>query len=227
LKSCGNELIHKEMTAIGRIMAWETGTCAPGQVDLGKSACMAKNAEGREIPRWFTFRKVATELKRSYVPRHCQGLTVFFTSLSGAGKSTIANVLMVKLLEVSGRPVTLLDGDIVCKHLSSELGFSKEHRNLNVYRIGFVAAEITKNSGIAICASISPSIAFVKTCAPWSSRPRDLCWSTWQPRARSVNSVTARACTPRRRPDSFRSLPASPPPMRCPLTPTWCWTPPR
>jgi sulfate adenylyltransferase len=99
----------------------------------------------------------------------------FFTSLSGASKSTIANVLMVKLLEVGGRLVTLLDGDIVCKHLSSELGFSNEHRNLNICRIGFVAAEITKNGGIAICASITPSIAFVKTCAPRSSRPEGLC----------------------------------------------------
>jgi sulfate adenylyltransferase len=113
-------------------------------------------AEGREIPRWFTFPEVATELKRRYAPRHRQGLTVFFTGLSGAGKSTIANALLVKFLELGGRPVTLLDGDIVRKHLSSELGFSKEHRDLNIRRIGFVAAEITKNGGIAICAPIAP-----------------------------------------------------------------------
>jgi sulfate adenylyltransferase len=112
--------------------------------------------EGREIPPWFTFPEVARELQRSYPPRHRQGFTVFFTGLSGSGKSTIANVLRVKLLEMGGRPVTLLDGDVVRKHLSSELGFSREHRDINIRRIGFVASEITKNGGIAICAPIAP-----------------------------------------------------------------------
>ncbi len=113
-------------------------------------------AQGREIPEWFTFPEVAKELRRSHPPRHQQGFTVFFTGLSGSGKSTIANALMVKFLEVGGRPVTLLDGDLVRKHLSSELGFSKEHRDINIRRIGFVASEITKNGGIAICAPIAP-----------------------------------------------------------------------
>jgi sulfate adenylyltransferase len=112
--------------------------------------------EGREIPHWFTFAEVAKELKRSYPPRHRQGFTVFFTGLSGSGKSTIANALLVKFLEIGGRPVTLLDGDLVRKHLSSELGFSKEHRDINIRRIGFVASEITRNGGIAICAPIAP-----------------------------------------------------------------------
>ena len=112
--------------------------------------------EGRDLPAWFTPPAVATELRRSYPPRAQQGFTVFFTGLSGSGKSTIANVLLVKLLEMGGRPVTLLDGDIVRKHLSSELGFSKEHRDINIRRIGFVASEITKNGGIAICAPIAP-----------------------------------------------------------------------
>jgi sulfate adenylyltransferase len=113
-------------------------------------------AEGSEIPEWFSFPEVANELRRSHPPRHRQGFTVFFTGLSGSGKSTIANVLLVKLLEMGGRPVTLLDGDIVRKHLSSELGFSKEHRDINIRRIGFVASEITKNGGIALCAPIAP-----------------------------------------------------------------------
>ena len=113
-------------------------------------------ADGREIPAWFTFPDVAKELRRSYPPRHRQGFTVFFTGLSGSGKSTIANILRVKFLEMGGRPITLLDGDIVRKNLSSELGFSKEHRDLNIRRIGFVASEITKNGGIAICAPIAP-----------------------------------------------------------------------
>jgi sulfate adenylyltransferase len=112
--------------------------------------------EGREIPSWFTYPEVATELRRTFPPRHKQGLTIFFSGLSGAGKSTIANVLMTKFLEMGGRPVTLLDGDLVRKHLSSELGFSKEHRDINIRRIGYVASEITKNGGIAICAPIAP-----------------------------------------------------------------------
>jgi sulfate adenylyltransferase len=112
--------------------------------------------EGKEIPAWFTFPEVAEELRRSFPPRHRQGLTIFFTGLSGSGKSTIANILQVKFLEMGGRPVTLLDGDIVRKNLSSELGFSKEHRDINIRRIGFVAAEITKNGGIALCAPIAP-----------------------------------------------------------------------
>jgi sulfate adenylyltransferase len=112
--------------------------------------------DGGEIPGWFTYPEVVHELRRSFPPRHKQGLTIFFTGLSGSGKSTIANVLMTKFLEIGGRPVTLLDGDLVRKHLSSELGFSKEHRDINIRRIGYVASEITKNGGIAICAPIAP-----------------------------------------------------------------------
>jgi sulfate adenylyltransferase len=114
---------------------------------------------GLEIPDWFSFPEVVAELRRRYPPRSAQGFTVFFTGLSGSGKSTIANALMVKLMEMGGRPVTLLDGDVVRKHLSSELGFSKEHRDINIRRIGYVASEITKNGGIAICAPIAPYAA--------------------------------------------------------------------
>jgi len=112
--------------------------------------------EGRLIPDWFTYSEVIQELRRSFPPRHQQGFTVFFTGLSSAGKSTVANVLLIKLNEIGGRPVTLFDGDLVRKHLSSELGFSREHRDLNIRRIGYVASEITKNRGIAICAPIAP-----------------------------------------------------------------------
>ena len=115
--------------------------------------------EGLDIPAWFSYPSVVTELRRAHPPKHEQGFTVFFTGLSGSGKSTVANALMVKLLEEGSRPVTLLDGDIVRKHLSSELTFSKEHRDLNIQRIGFVASEITKNGGIAICAPIAPYTA--------------------------------------------------------------------
>ncbi len=116
-------------------------------------------AEGLEIPEWFSFPEVVEELRRTHPPRHEQGFTVFFTGLSGSGKSTIANALMSKLMEVGGRNISLLDGDIVRKNLSSELGFSKEHRDLNITRIGYVASEITKNGGIAICAPIAPYAA--------------------------------------------------------------------
>ncbi len=112
--------------------------------------------KGLEIPDWFSFPEVVTELRHARPPLTERGFTVFFTGLSGSGKSTLANGLLVKLLEDGRRPVTLLDGDIVRTNLSSELGFSKEHRSLNVRRIGFVANEITKNGGVAICAPIAP-----------------------------------------------------------------------
>lgn len=111
---------------------------------------------GLDIPEWFSFESVVKQLRESYPPLVKQGFTLFFTGLSGSGKSTIANAVQTKLMEIGGRSVTLLDGDIVRKTLSSELGFSKRHRDLNIRRIGFVAAEITKNGGIAICAPIAP-----------------------------------------------------------------------
>ena len=112
--------------------------------------------EGLEIPEWFSYAEIIQELRKIYPPKHQQGFTVFFTGLSGSGKSTIANALLVKMLENGNRRVTILDGDVVRKNLSSELGFSKEHRDLNIKRIGYVAAEITKNGGVAICAPIAP-----------------------------------------------------------------------
>lgn len=111
---------------------------------------------GETIPPWFVWPDMVIELQRAFPPRSKQGFTIFLTGLSGSGKSTIAKVLLVKFMELRERPVTLLDGDIVRKNLSSELSYSREHRNLNVTRIGFVASEITKNGGIAICAPIAP-----------------------------------------------------------------------
>lgn len=125
-------------------------------LNISGTELRARLNEGREIPSWFTYPEVVRELRLSYPPRHKQGVTIFFTGLSGSGKSTIANVLLTKFLETGGRPVTILDGDLVRKHLSSELGFSKEHRDINIRRIGYVASEITKNGGIAICAPIAP-----------------------------------------------------------------------
>ncbi|MBW2489282.1 MAG: bifunctional sulfate adenylyltransferase/adenylylsulfate kinase, partial [Deltaproteobacteria bacterium] len=114
---------------------------------------------GRKIPDWGTFPEVVEELLKAYPPPRKQGFTVFLTGLSGAGKSTVAKVLYARFLEIGERPVTLLDGDIVRHNLSSELTFSKEHRDINVRRIGFVASEISKNRGIAVCAPIAPYTA--------------------------------------------------------------------
>ena len=111
---------------------------------------------GRRVPEWATFPEVVTELHKAYPAPAEQGFTLFLTGLSGAGKSTIAKVLYSRFMEIGERPVTLLDGDIVRRHLSRLLSFTKEHRDINVRRIGFVASEITKNRGIAICAPIAP-----------------------------------------------------------------------
>lgn len=128
-------------------------------LDISGTELRRRLREGLEIPDWFSFPQVVAELRRTSPARSRQGFTVFFTGLSGSGKSTIANALMVKLMEMGGRPVTLLDGDVVRKHLSSELGFSREHRDINIKRIGYVASEITKNGGIALCAPIAPYAA--------------------------------------------------------------------
>jgi sulfate adenylyltransferase len=133
----------------------EAPPAAPGK-KISETAPQLRLAEGRENPQWLASSAVAKELQRTYPPRNKQGFTIFLTGLSGAGKSTIANVLLVRFLERGDRRVTLLDGDLVRKHLSSELGFSKEHRDLNIRRIGFVASEVTKHGGIAICAPIAP-----------------------------------------------------------------------
>ncbi len=132
-------------------------------LDFSESELKHRLSHSTEIPDWYTYPEVVRELRRVCPPRNKLGFTLFFTGLSGAGKSTLAKIVYAKLVEAGGRPVTLLDGDIVRLHLSSELGFSKEHRNLNVRRIGFVASEITKNAGIAICAPIAPYTAMRRT----------------------------------------------------------------
>ena len=111
--------------------------------------------QGRELPEWFTRSEVAQILKEAYPPRHRQGVCVWFTGLSGAGKSTTAEILTELLLE-HGRQVTLLDGDVVRTHLSQGLGFSKKDRDTNIRRIGFVASELVRHGGVTICAAVSP-----------------------------------------------------------------------
>ncbi|MBT4087547.1 MAG: bifunctional sulfate adenylyltransferase/adenylylsulfate kinase [Deltaproteobacteria bacterium] len=125
-------------------------------ISLSANDIQQRIRTGKKVPEWATFPEVVTELQKSYPPPAKQGFTIFCTGLSGAGKSTIAKILHSRFLEIGTRPVSLLDGDIVRRNLSSELNFSREHRDINVKRIGFVAAEITKNRGIAICAPIAP-----------------------------------------------------------------------
>jgi sulfate adenylyltransferase len=125
-------------------------------LDLSGTELRRRLKEGSDIPAWFSYPEIVEELRMRYPSRARQGFTLFMTGLSGSGKSTIANIIVAKLMEIGTRPVTLLDGDIVRKNLSSELGFSKEHRDLNIQRIGFVASEITKNRGVAVCAPIAP-----------------------------------------------------------------------
>ncbi len=110
---------------------------------------------GKPLPAWFTRPEVAAILSEAYPPRHRQGVCIWFTGLSGSGKSTTAEVLTVLLLE-HGRQVTVLDGDVVRTHLSKGLGFSKQDRDTNIRRIGFVAAEIVRHGGTVVCAAVSP-----------------------------------------------------------------------
>ena len=110
---------------------------------------------GKDLPSWFARKEVADVIAEKHPPRHKQGLCVWFTGLSAAGKSTTAEILTTRLQEY-GRQVTVLDGDVVRTHLSRGLGFSKEDRDLNIRRIGFVAAEIVRHRGAVVCAAVSP-----------------------------------------------------------------------
>ena len=118
---------------------------------------------GRRLPAWFSRPEIAEILAQCHPPRHRQGFCLWFTGLSGAGKSTTAEVLIVKLLE-HGRQVTALDGDVVRTHLSKGLGFSRKDRDMNIRRIGFVASEIVRHGGGVICATVSPYRATRNEC---------------------------------------------------------------
>jgi sulfate adenylyltransferase len=110
---------------------------------------------GKALPEWFTRPEISAILSKASPPMHSRGFCIWFTGLSGAGKSTIAEILVILLME-HGRQVTLLDGDVVRTHLSKGLGFSKEDRDTNIRRIGFVASEIARHGGVAVCAAVSP-----------------------------------------------------------------------
>lgn len=110
----------------------------------------------QKIPDWFSFPEIIEELRKNLTKQQKDGLTIFFTGLPSAGKSTLARHLYFRLLEIQNKNVSLLDGDLIRQNLSKDLGFSKKDRNKNIARIGFVANEITKHRGIAICAAIAP-----------------------------------------------------------------------
>jgi sulfate adenylyltransferase len=133
-----------------------SGNAAAAPIRLTPEAIAERLDSAQPFPDGFTFPEIERDLRRAHPSREACGLTIFFTGLSGSGKSTVANALRVRLLEDGRRQVTLLDGDLVRQHLSSELGFSREHRVLNVRRIAVVAAEIARHRGVAICAPIAP-----------------------------------------------------------------------
>lgn len=141
---------HPEHFLVRRPLPWRAADSAGAARAYERAA---------EIARWFSYPDVLREWQKPFHGRPEQGLTVFFTGLSGAGKSAIARCLAARLMEIGERHVTLLDGDVVRKHLSSELGFSREHRDLNVLRLGYVASLITQHRGVAICAPIAPYAA--------------------------------------------------------------------
>jgi sulfate adenylyltransferase len=136
----------------------EASNIPPGATTRSISGTQVRDeylGKGVPLPAWFTRPEVAAILGESYPPRHRQGVCIWFTGLSGAGKSTTADILSMLLLE-HGRQSTMLDGDVVRTHLSKGLGFSKEDRDTNILRIGFVAAEVARHGGVAICAAVSP-----------------------------------------------------------------------
>ena len=147
---------HAYAPARRRFVDVDSGEGCEEGLSLSDPDLARRLTHGEGVPAWFSYPEVLKALRRTHPPRHRQGIVLFFTGLSGSGKSTLARILYGRFIEDGRRSVTLLDGDIVRRHLSSELGFSKSHRDLNVRRIGFVASEIAKNAGVAICAPIAP-----------------------------------------------------------------------
>ena len=115
-------------------------------------------ASGKDIPQWYSYPEVVSELRKAYPPNSKKGMVIFFTGLPSSGKSTLANALVMRLMEIDSRRITLLDGDVVRKNLTAELGFSRQDRATQVRRVGFIAAEIAKHGGTVICALIAPYV---------------------------------------------------------------------
>merc|ERR1712130_733363 len=159
---------------------------------------------GEEIPAWFSYPHVVEILRQAHPPNHKKGLTIFFTGLSGSGKSTIANALCEKLMEVQERRVSILDGDYMRKLVSSELGFSEEHRNLNIKRIGFISSLIAHSGGLAIAAPILRTKCRVISSVKRAKLKVDISSAMWPHRSIYANRETKRDCTPRHERESLR-----------------------
>jgi sulfate adenylyltransferase len=157
-----NILPFNEMVYLSDEARYEEVDLAPkGAPTLSISGSKVRSdylAKGASLPDWFTRPEVAAVLAQAYPPRHQQGVCIWLTGLSGAGKSTIAEAL-TELLAEHGRQMSILDGDVVRTHLSKGLGFSKEDRDTNILRIGYVASEIVKHNGLVMCAAVSPYAA--------------------------------------------------------------------
>ena len=166
------ELVEHFSTELGiRVIPFEEFVYRPDTNDYKEISKVEKNEKffslsgsavredylntGRPLPDWFMHRDVARVLEESHPPKHRQGICIWFTGLSGSGKSTTAEILTV-LLASRGRQVSLLDGDVIRTHLSAGLGFDRDGRDANIRRIGFVASEIARHGGVAVCAAISP-----------------------------------------------------------------------
>ena len=150
------ELVAKYEDEIGvKMIPFREVTGPGGQSISGTQVREDYLAKGRPLPEWFTRPEVAAILADAHPPRHREGFCLWFTGLSGAGKSTTADIVVTLLLE-HGRQSTVLDGDVVRTHLSKGLGFSKEDRDANILRIGFVASEVVRHGGVAVCAAVSP-----------------------------------------------------------------------
>merc|ERR1719479_672627 len=126
------------------------------QLKLSGTEVRKRLRTGAEIPEWFSFKEVVQILRKAHPPRHNQGFCILFTGLSGSGKTTVANALCERLMEIQDRPVSILDGDLVRQLLSSGLGFSNEDRKLNIRRIGYVSSLIVKSGGAVIACPIAP-----------------------------------------------------------------------
>jgi sulfate adenylyltransferase len=158
-ETCVGLVPFEEMVYLPQEDRYEEASSAPSHVPkMSLNGTQVREEflnKGRLLPQWFTRPEVAEILLRAYPPRHMQGVCIWFTGLSGAGKSNTAGVLAELLLE-NGRQVTILDGDVVRTHLSKGLGFSKEDRDANIRRIAFVASEIVRHGGAVIAAAVSP-----------------------------------------------------------------------
>ena len=195
-------LLPRELAYDGRDGQWRGADDIPPRhrrVALTPDEIDGLLDRGVDLPEWHTPPAVARELARARPPRRVRGLVVFFTGLSGSGKSTIARGVADELAETGERTVTLIDGDVARRFLTAGLGYTKADRDENVRRIGFVAAEAARHGGLALCCPIAPYARARSRPVSWPGRPaRDSSSSMSPPRSTSVKTATPKASTRRR-----------------------------